>query len=237
MAICPNCGVELGAKAVTCPLCRAPVNRDQEPTAGGAYPDHIIDPEDLEKLTPREKRTIVVEIFTVCSLIGGFVTAAVDLFDGGGFSWSLYPLLSLAFLWLSVCIPLILAGHPWLVFAVLGPSFLLFVFLLDLFDGTIGWFLLMGMPVVLVVEAAIVVSAVLIAASKQKGANVLAIVIAAAAFVCAGIETIINLNILHRFTLTWSAVVGISCLPVSGFLFYMHYRIVKRASLRKLFHL
>lgn len=237
MALCPNCGVELGAEATACPLCRAVVTREQSPAGQGSYPEHIIDPEDLEKLSPREKRTIVVEIFSVCTLIASFVTVMVDLFLSRRLSWSVWPALSLALVWLVVCIPLILAKHPWLVFSVLGPSILLFVFLLDILDGRLSWFLPLGMPIVLVVEAGALASAVLIAATKQKGANVLGIVIAAVAFVCVGIEVALNLNYLHRFMLSWSAVVGIACLPVSGFLFYMHYRIVKRASLRKLFHL
>jgi hypothetical protein len=238
MALCPNCRVELGDDARHCPLCRAPIRGDQTPQgARPAYPEQVIDPEDLDGLTSAEKRKIFLELFTVCSAIAAIAVTVIDLLLDGRPSWSPYALSAIAMLWLLVCMPLILAGRPWLVFSVLGPSSLAFLFLIDILDGRADWFLALGLPLGIIGEGAIVACGTLVAVSRRKGINVIAIALAGSALACAGIELVLSLRFAGRPELSWSAIVLAAGLPSSGFLFYMHYRIVNRASLRKLFHL
>jgi hypothetical protein len=193
--------------------------------------------EEAEDLTPEQRRKLFLELFTVCSLIAAAVVLAVNVLVEGRLSWSLYPLASIAWLWLLVAIPQILRRHPWLSFAVLGPSSLLFLLALDSVDGSLDWFPTMGLPIGLLLEGLAVACAVLSAAAKRKGINVIAIVLSGTVAACVGVELLINLNFAGRLFLSWSAIVAIAGLPLAGFLFYMHYRIVNRASLRKLFHL
>lgn len=238
MAFCPNCKVEVGSSVRHCPLCRAAVLPDDQPaSAPQVYPEHVLDPEDLEKLTPAEKLRIFLELFTACSLIAVVVVVAINMLLDQRLSWSLYPLASIAYLWLLVGIPAILSGHPWLVFAVLGPSSLLFLFLIDAFDGRLDWFLPLGLAIALMLEGAVVACSVLAGVAKRKGINVIAIILSGAVLVSVGIDVALSLNSGGGLSLSWSAIVLIVGLPLSGFLFFMHYRIVNRASLRKLFHL
>jgi hypothetical protein len=238
MAICPNCGVELGDEASACPLCRAVLPRGggDRPARDATYPDMALD-EDFQGLSPRDRKKIFLEVFSICSMIAVFVLLAVNLLLDRAISWSSYPLASIALAWLGVCIPLILEKRPWLVFAVLGPALLGFVLLLDVLDGNgLSWFLLAGGPITLLTEGVVVGLTAIVAASKRKGLNVFALLLLGVAVLCLGIEAAINLNIFKRFQISWSAVVATAAVPVAGFLFYLHYRIVNRASLRKLFH-
>jgi hypothetical protein len=243
MALCPNCGVELGESAAVCPLCRAPlpgspaVGEAQAPAQASGYPGSAMDPEDFEGFSDAEKKKVFVEVFSISSLIASFVIAAVDLLLNRALTWSVFPLVSLGMLWLSVCIPFILEGRPWLVFAALGPALALFVFSIDLLDGGgIGWFPRIGGPIVALTEGIVIGAVAWGGASKRKGLNIIAMSILAGAVFCTGVEITLNLALRGRFSITWSAVVATAAVPVSGFLFYLHYRITNRASLRKLFH-
>ncbi len=238
MPICPNCGVELASGSKHCPLCRETISSEGDSaTSGFAYPDHTLDPENFEDLTGHDKRKIFLEVYSVCSLIACFVVLAVELLMDQRISWSLFPVVSLCYLWLLVCTPFILIRYPWLIFAVLAPASLIFIFLLDLLTQGLSWFFWVGMPIVLLVEGLSLGCIVLTAASKRKGVNVIALVLLGISLLCLGIEAILNLNYAPSFFLSWSAVVATAGIPVAGFLFYLHYRITKRASLKKLFRL
>lgn len=239
MTMCPNCGVELDASAKRCPLCRAEIRAADEPAAraGDGYPDRAMDPEDFGLLSESDKAKVFVEIYTVCSLVACFVVSAVELLMDWRLSWSLYPVAAVAFLYLAVVVPLTFRARPWVILVVLGPAVFLFLFVLDVLSPGASWFAAIGAPIAFVVEAVSVACAWTIARLKRKGVNVIAYALIGVAAVCAGIETTINCNVGQSYLLSWSAVVIVTCLPIATLLFYLHYRITKQASLRKLFHL
>jgi hypothetical protein len=114
---------------------------------------------------------------------------------------------------------------------------LLYVLVLDLLDPTRSWFMAGGGPIVLIVEGCILGSAVFISRLRQKGVNAIAVALVGAACGCVGIEAAADFAMRGDMALGWSAVVAVTCLPVAGLLFYLHHRITRRASLKKLFHL
>lgn len=136
-----------------------------------------------------------------------------------------------------VCVPIILRKHPWIVFAILVPTAAVFVLAIDFLTFGVSWFLPVGLPIVLIIEGAAFFCVALSAASKRKGLNVIAIGLLGIAIIGVGIETVLSLNYAHRIMVTWSAVVATVALPIAGLLFYLHYRITNRASLKKLFRL
>jgi hypothetical protein len=235
--------VELEETAKHCALCRAAlphVQQRQEPSMGAEisnYPDKALDPEDFEGFTAEEKRKIFIEVFSVCSLIACFVVLSIEFLLAKRLWWSLYPVSSIAYVYVLVCIPMFLQRRPWMVFAILAPATLAFVFLIDLITNGLSWFPTLGLPITLLIEGVVLSCVVLSSVSKRKGVNVIAISLLGVAAICAGIEIVLNLNFVGRFFLSWSAVAVTVCLPISGFLFYLHYRIIKRASLKKLFRL
>ncbi len=248
MRYCPSCLVGLDPKAERCPLCGAvsvdtlPIDEEggkPSPPEGSATPfaSKVHNADEKVKLTPREKRKILVELFSVSFGMILIVTLVFDVLFTRSLSWSRYTSVSLAYLWLCAAMPLILWKHPWLLYAVLGPATLVEVFLLFLFAGSLSPFLYLGLPITVQVEGAIVVSGTLISVQKNKGLNVVGIILAALSLLCLGIDLFVSLYNTGSVSWTWSLVVACSALPVAGLFFYLHYRIINRASLRKLFRL
>jgi hypothetical protein len=248
MPFCPNCRVSLAPDAAFCPLCRAPVvdsaealrsaPKAAEPArAQKAWTETIHNADEEEILSAREKRIMVFELLSVSFGIMLAVTLCVDFLLLRGISWSRYTSLVLLMTYLCAAIPLILWGHPWLIYSVLGPSLFLFVFLWALFSGDFSWLLVPALPITVCFEGAVVTSLTLISVSRRHGLNVVGIVLVALAFLCATIDASIDMYRTGAVYLSWSVIVLVSLIPVAGFFFYLHYRVMKRASLRKLFRL
>ncbi|MFQ3548048.1 MAG: DUF6320 domain-containing protein [Termitinemataceae bacterium] len=242
MKHCPYCVVIVRETDEQCPLCGkptidGPIPKSQEQRIPGAtdYPQriHAID----TRVPIKMNATLVVELISVFAGIALVVTILANLFADHALSWSWYAAVGILMFWLVVCIPLILRKHPWIIFAILGPAIPFLIFLLDVLDGHIRWFLTYGLPITLFAELAVGVSALLIGISRRKGLNIFAILLLGATVLCLGIEGVIDLNIEHRLSLDWSVIVSFVCVPMAGILFYLHYRIMKTASLRKLFRI
>jgi hypothetical protein len=239
MPICPSCGVELAESAKICPLCRSSLTLPP----GSARESDVLssmnesDIEVFETLSSSAKEKVFLEVFSVCSMIASFVVLAVELIISHRVRWSLYPIVSIAYLCALVCVPVLLKRHRLLALLIIAPASLLYVFSIALVSGGMFWFVPVGMPIVLIVEFAVAVCVMLSACARRKGVNVIAIILIGISIICAGVETVLTLYYSQRFLLSWSAVVATACLSVSVFLFYVHYRFKSRSSLKKLFHL
>ncbi len=239
MSYCPKCKVILAPGTEICPLC---LSRSQD-TPGSAvpgadsFPERVFDEAVDGTLSPGQRRIMAVELLSVSFGIILAVCVAVDLVFFHSLTWSSYVLLSLATLWLSISIPLILWRHPALVAAVLVPSLTLMPFLWGVFAGNLAWYLPVGLPITLLLMAAIVSSYVLIAIQKRKGLNAIGIVLAGIGFFCAGTDMALTHFFRGTLALTWSSVVILSVTPVAGLFFYLHYRVMRKTTLRKLFRL
>jgi hypothetical protein len=238
MPYCSKCGVEVEESVERCPLCSAPIQRFD---GSGSpvlkpYPDHVINP-DAAPLPLHERLKIALEIVSVFLGIALAVIILVDLLYSKRLTWSVYPTAAIAYLWLCLAMPVFLLGRPWLVFAVLGPATILFVFLLDAYDGSIDWFLSYGLPITglsVIVIFAVTLSSAL---SKRRGLNVAGFALLGAAVLCMGIDLTIMANITGRLKLSWSEIVALILMPASALLLYFHFRITKKKDLRKVFHI
>lgn len=165
------------------------------------------------------------------------VTVLADLFGSGSISWSRYSVLSLALLWLVCGLPMVLGRWPWLLFAALVPSAVLGLFLFDVLDGSLDWFLDLGLPVAVLAAGCTAAVVGLSKALSRRGLNLVGIVFAAAALFCLGLEFVLDFRSGDPLRLGWSVVVALSLLPAGGFLFYAHYRLLRGATLSTLFRL
>jgi len=236
MPYCVKCGVELDPDATACPLCLTPVLLPG--AAGPARHAHpILDPEGTEHISDSEEHLMVWEMLTVSFGIGALAVLVVDLAEGDGLGWSRYPLASLVLAWTLLTIVL-RARRPSLAAVALAalatPAYLV---VLDLFHDGLGWSLSLGLPISLSAEAIVGLSTLAIARARRRGANVAAIALAATAALCLSIEASIDLARAHGLSLRWSSIVLAALLPVSLFLFYLHYRILGKRSLRRFFRL
>lgn len=255
MPYCPKCKVSLAEGAAFCPLCLGPSAEtlmEPESTNGTEsfrpstrtksaepmpMPGEVRDADVEERLSGPERRKLVMELLTVSFSLVLVITVSIDMIFFSGFSWSRYVALILIVAWLFSYMPLVFWGHPWLLFSVLGPSLPLALFCWALFSGSSAWFLPVGLPIVLSLEAVTVSVLVILHLLRQRGLNYPAVILAGLAFLCVALDVTVFHAVSGLWGLTWSLVVVFSVLPVSGLFFYLHYRLLKRASLRKLFRL
>jgi hypothetical protein len=255
MKYCPRCGVELAGDAGRCVLCgRVPVTEKPAAAeaAGLAYPigDAAASSfSDVEigadafasvvrnSLSEAERRRVAVELLAVC--FGGalIITCLIDLFTNKAFTWSLNSSLGIVSAWMVFAMPLILFGYPWLLYAVLAPSLVLSVFLFTVFSGSIGSFLRYGLPISLAFDGVVAGMMAIVGAFKRRGLNAMAVFLCGIVVFCFLLELIVDLNVGKAVAPGWSVILAIALVPTAGFLFYLHYRIVDQASLRKLFRL
>jgi hypothetical protein len=241
MPYCSRCGVEVEDRADRCPLCAAPIQKFDEEgrvsTPGAPYPEGNLDKEPIEALSAGERIKMAWEIATVSFGIIALILAIIDILSSWRISWSYIPLMSMLFAWLCYSLPFFLRGHPWLIMASLAPSLLLYLFLLDIYDGAVNWFLNLGLPIAGNLFVAIALASLLSSIPKKKGINIVAFVLCGSTLLCIGIDLIIQLNFAGRFVIGWSVIVGLALLPVAGFLLYLHYRVTHKMNLRRFFHL
>jgi len=192
---------------------------------------------DFKELTQHQQRELAWELMAVILVSGVLVSVIVDLFINKQLSWSKYPIaIGLACL---INISLIIFAQKRL-FLLLSGSFIsasLLLLSLDLFDRHLGWGIELGIPLIFVTYLAGYFFSILIRKSRQKGLNRIAYFLIAAGMLCLCIEGILSLYTDQLLRLQWSLIVLVSVLPVSGILFYIHYRLKRATNLKKFFHI
>lgn len=234
MSLCARCGVDIG-DAANCPLCGLA-------SGHGTAPSPQANARNLVELTAavqppsRARHLFVAELLTVSLAIAALTVFLVDLFTGGGVTWSLYPLAALGFIWVAIC-PLIMATKRkilGLAFTALAPF--AFLLALDAINGDLNWSLRLGIPMAAAVELAASLASLASARSRRKGLNLLSYALLAVAFVCLAIEGVISLWLHGSLRFAWSFIASSALVPIALFLLYAHHRVATDATLRRLFH-
>lgn len=240
MSYCPACGVEIG-EAAKCPLCGTPNALSggheaecPEPARSGPF----LGARDSEaRFTLAERRKIALEISAVAGVIAIAAIAAIDLLVDPGLSWSLYPIASIALvgaILATALAPGLKTAARLALAALPAPLYLL---ALGYLTGNPAWALDIAMPLALAAELLTAAVALAIAKSRRKGLNLIAFVLLGAGVLCLAIETFLDLHLNGRIVLGWSAITAIALDPVAAFLLYLHFRVARTTSLRRLFRL
>lgn len=241
MAYCGSCGVSFSDTRTRCPLCgeEGAGERPAAAEAGGTdFPrDRSFLEEVLERqaLSRNQKRLIYFEIVSIVFGSALLITLMADILANRGITWSRYSSPPIVWGFLLVGMTGLLGRYPWIVFSILAPTLPLMLLVLDAVDGRLAWFLPLALPLSLWGIACVAGTLGVIAGIRRRGLNVIASALLFTALLCAGIEAIVNLNAGLRPLFGWSPVVALAAVPASGMLFYLHYRIVRQASLKKLF--
>lgn len=241
MNLCPNCGVDLGDEARACPLCGVRVGPDADKPGPAIHPlphiEPLFDPDGKGNFTPREKLFITREVITVCMAIAAGSAAAINYLVSGHLTWSLYPVASIAFVWLCVGFPLYIPKRPGLALAVAAVGLLGFLGALDLFDGPeYTWFISLGLPLALCIEVFGIGTVLAVVKARRKGLNIVSIILFGVTAICLSIEYLTDLFLRGEVRLQWASIVAFALVPVGIFLVYIHLRIATTTSLRKFFH-
>lgn len=234
MPYCAQCGVEVEAEVVACPLCSAeiPQFEDQEEEA----PRYPSQPPKPGPLTGRQIRMAIWAALSAILLISFFVVLAVNLvWTGGQITWASYAMASIGVAIVACTTICILFKRPWLVVLSNYPSIVAFLALLDLFDGGFDWFLPLGLPIATASFLLPIVSLILWMFWRDHGTNHLAVALCLVAALCVGVDLAAS-SYLGDFGLSWSYVAVAVLIPLAGFFFIYHYALRRFIKLDRIFH-
>jgi hypothetical protein len=241
MNLCPNCGVDLGDDARSCPLCGVRVGPGSDKPESKLTPlphiEPLFDPDGKGNFTPHEKLFIMREVVTVCLAIAAGSAVAINFLVSGSITWAFYPVAAIVFIWLCVGLPLYLPRHPGIVLAAAAIGLLGFLGVLDLIDGpSTHWFLPLGLPLALACEVFGIGTVLAVIKARRKGLNIVSIILFGVTAICLSIEYLTDKFLHGEVHLEWSSIVAFALMPVGIFLVYIHLRVATTTSLRKFFH-
>jgi hypothetical protein len=239
--ICPNCGVELEAAMHACPLCNFtdfdnPSQQGEMISASASLPKSRTISE-YEKLSPVQKRKLFWELSGIALISVIVVTLIINLVSSNGITWSRYPMTACLVLFVNITLFSFLRHR---LLYLLGGSFLstsALLVLFDLFNNAIGWGTHLGIPILFSVYLISFFITMMLNHSKHKGFNILAWFFLSTGLLSLCIDGILSDYLKDRINFHWSLIVMVCIIPVSGILFYIHYRLKKGIELRQFFHI
>ena len=233
MTLCRRCGVEVEDSALCCPLCREPIragSKEEEPRP--PLPER-----DTGETGGRVHRWLL-EIFSLFALTAALVVFAADFSTGLSVTWSRYPVLAVAFLWLSSVLLIFCSQRVWVFLPVEIAAVGLFLFLLDRFTPGAPWFMPLAVPLTLLTGTTLALVMVIVRRRRLSLLAAIATVLLAAGVFLVGLDLSLNRYMDHRWSFGWSAVVFACLLPVIALLIFLRVWFGRRrADLRKLLHL
>lgn len=235
MPYCSRCGVEVDGHVSHCPLCNTSIQRFEDTEPGERrYPTEELGVKP--KMSDRMRRRILWEVLTLFCAIGVLVVIGSDLRVDGSISWSLYPTASIVLAWLYATLFVFFRKRPAVAAVGVVGSTIAFLAAVDLANGRLDWFFLLGLPILafFLIIAAVIVLAILKA--KDRGFNIVAFVLLGVALFCAGVDLLVSLYLRGRAGLSWSEVVLLTLVPLSLIFLFLHYRLRNRFDFKRIFH-
>jgi len=113
----------------------------------------------------------------------------------------------------------------------------LLILLLDWFNKSMNWAVPVGIPLLFCLYLIVMVMALIIKKSRQKGVNLIAYVLIAIAITGIATEGILSLYVNNTLTLHWSLILLVCMVAISAILLFIHFRLKKATDLRKFFNL
>lgn len=211
MSYCVNCGVELDASAKSCALCNTPVYNPNEIRKEPVFTPYPTEHGQVEKVKRKDMGILLSIVFLTtaitCGLLNGFAFS--------GTRWSLAVIGVCIMLWV-IMIPVVIYTRQPIYLSLLydGIAIAGYLYMLTVMTGSKEWFWGLGLPIVLLVT--VLIEAVTLAMRKLPKSfltNSLYI-ITAIAFLCPGLELLIDRYLERKLRLGWSAVVLTVCVIV-----------------------
>lgn len=227
MAICKNCGVDLGEGDEKCPLCEPSESRSGK----------IVTAADLFRLSRIENTRHLYEITMLLLVAGVIITLAIDAVFTRGINWSLITTTCIGYLLAFLSAIYLLRRRPYLVITLATVATLVFLWLLDQLTGHTGWFRSIASP--LTVAAALLTAAVLFlnSLSRYRGLNLLATILIALALFALVTECLTDRLLSSAYRPQWSVITAASLVIIAMFFIFIHYRMKRGRSLGRLFHI
>ena len=241
MKDCPNCGVALDENANFCSLCGEPLLERNEDnlayieTRKNEREDKLLTA--FQKLSGLQKRKLFLKISSMILLSGIFISLVIDFIGNAGLTWSRYPVTAGIVLLLNIMMGTFWYHKEMLWGALSFISSAVLLVLLDIYSGSSGWGMQLGIPLLLAAYITVLILIRLIRQTRQKGLNVIAY-----ALLTAGILSVCTDGIIHLYRddflhFSWSLIVMASVIIAALLMLYIHYRLKKVTDLKRFFHI
>ncbi len=237
MPYCFKCGVEIDYDINKCPLCDFPIPKIEveEKEDINRYPS----PQNMypKKAKKRKQKIFIILSVALLSLMGLLLFLNISAL--GKWTWSKYSTVSI---FATLIYLFFLFGFvPKFKTSLIGISMntIILLYFLDLFDGKLEWFRLIGLPCVFMGTLETIIIAHLFKRTKKKGSNIVAYILLAISVYCIGVEGFISLHTREVIKLYWSMIVSIVLFPLALLLLYLHYGLPEKykVKLKRKFHI
>lgn len=147
MSYCVHCGVELAPSEKTCPLCQTPVC---DPVCPWEPPEKMPYPDRVEDIMRHIDLSYGRRLALLVLLIPSLVVLAVNLLSNGAVSWSLYVIGALACFYTWIMVPFFYRfKRPYAYISLDFIMLALYLLLIALMAGGMGWYWTLALPVLL----------------------------------------------------------------------------------------
>ncbi|TLX71246.1 zinc ribbon domain-containing protein [Labilibacter sediminis] len=240
MEYCKNCEVELDDDMAFCPLCGLIVGEEPIPVKipkekHPDFRDKTIN--EIENLSLTQKLKLIWKISGIILISGIIVTLGINFIISQNINWAKYNLIASLVAFANISIVILFRKKPLILIICSLTSLILMFLTIDYFNGDSNWGIKLGIPIVTSIYVLSLVILVLIRISNQIGFNILAVIFIAIASLLVCIEIFVSLYSHQIIILKWSLIAGASLIPISGILFYVHYKLKKGIELKRFFHI
>jgi hypothetical protein len=227
MSYCVECGVKLGEAEEKCPLCGTVVQNPIHPYSPRTPKPF---PVRTQEQNLQMDRRYLLGLISMAILLPAALCVVLDLFFGGGITWSVYPVGALVLLFAALAVPILVKKHRIYVTIAIDTLVLLgYLKMVELLSKAEGWFTPVVFPVIIM--AALMALGVT-ASIRQHLIRELAIpatILTLVALLSLTIELLVSSQVLKQLQLAWSPFVILPC----GFIAFMLYLIQSNKPLRE----
>lgn len=217
MSYCVNCGVELERSLKICPLCNTPVvNPNELQKSADETTKEALSPFPMEKgQVERVRRKDVAILVSTVVLSTIVVCGLLNLLVFNSLAWSL-PIIGGGVLLWVILIPVIIYTRQSVYLSVLldGVAMILYLFLITYLTDQNGWFLGLGVPIVVLLTGIIEAFILCYKLLPRSFLTVALYIFIALPVFCIGLEILIDRYIRDEIVLGWSALVLTVCIVV-----------------------
>ncbi len=202
MSYCVHCGVQLAPSEKDCPLCGTVV---QDPYCAWEKPEEMPYPETLDVRNARIDRRYARQLMAMAMLVPMAIVTLIDLVDGRGFGWSLVVSGTLVLIYCWVVVPLLFKfSRPYAYIFIDILSLSVYLLLVALITGGMGWYLSLVLPMLLWLSLAGMASVLAVRRLEMAPLYRAAFVTLLAGVFLLGLEMVINLHAGMGPRLNWS---------------------------------
>lgn len=241
MPYCPSCGVESDKDDTPCPLCGFPIPRvprddpmdGLEITGYRNYYEHL---KNEKRRRARRTRLIVFFILAGVSLYAALQAGMQDLLRNKRITFSPYVMSSVILFIILLYVLFGYVGRKKRILYLLFPAVTAYLFFLDIFDGSLQWFLDVGLPLSVLAFGWGTVNA-LVHRKRLPWQYAWTTYLADSAALCLLVELVVDLR-MGDVGLKWSAIVVLSVFPIGLILVLLKLLLPNRFTgrLKRFFH-